>query len=164
MFKSLLAALSAPEPDPLNTDDCELALAALLVRLARADEAYTEEERERIGRVLVGRGFSAEDARALRKDAEELEAQAPDTVRFTRALKEKVPYGDRASILEALWEVALADGERDADEDALIRLTSKLLGITDVDSALARQRVEERHAALSENAPSTGQTKGPWGA
>ncbi|WP_406720486.1 TerB family tellurite resistance protein [Thioclava litoralis] len=145
MFKSLLAALSAPDPDPLNTEDCELALAALLVRLARADETYSEAERERIHRVLIGRGLDAKAALELRHAAEDLEAQAPDTVRFTRALKDKVPYGDRSAILEALWEVALADGARDADEDALIRLTSKLLGITDVDSALARQRVEKRH-------------------
>ena len=35
-----------------------------------------------------------------------------------------------------------ADGERDAEEDALLRLVSNLLGINDRDSALARQRVD----------------------
>jgi uncharacterized tellurite resistance protein B-like protein len=44
-------------------------------------------------------------------------------------------------ILQALWAVALADGNRDADEDALIRLVTRLLGISDKDSAIARQRV-----------------------
>ena len=77
----------------------------------------------------------------MRADAEQLESEAPDTVRFTRAIKDSVPYEHRTAVIEALWEVALADGERDADEDALIRMASNFLGISDRDSALARQKV-----------------------
>jgi uncharacterized tellurite resistance protein B-like protein len=46
----------------------------------------------------------------LRAEAEALEAEAPDTVRFTRALKEAVALEDRADLMVALWSVALADG------------------------------------------------------
>ena len=42
--------------------------------------------------------------------------------------------------LRALWQVVLADGARDAEEDALMRLLASLLGVNDRDSALARQR------------------------
>ncbi|MCR9113843.1 MAG: TerB family tellurite resistance protein, partial [Rhodobacteraceae bacterium] len=77
----------------------------------------------------------------LRAKAERLEEEAPDTVRFTRAIKEAVIYDDRLGVVEALWQVALADGERDAGEDALIRLAANLLGVNDRDSALARQKV-----------------------
>ena len=73
-------------------------------------------------------------------EAEALEAEAPDTVRFTRALKEAVPLEDRAALVEAMWSVALADGARDAEEDQLMRLVANLLGLGDRDSALARQR------------------------
>jgi tellurite resistance protein len=38
--------------------------------------------------------------------------------------------------------VALADGLRDAEEDRLMRLVASLLGLTDVESALARQKAE----------------------
>ena len=44
-------------------------------------------------------------------------------------------------MIEALWEVVLADGERAKEEDALLRLVSNLLGVTDQESARARQRV-----------------------
>jgi uncharacterized tellurite resistance protein B-like protein len=115
------------------------------VRLARSDEHYDEEEKIRIDRVLAQRnGLSGFEATEMRKRAEEVEAGAPDTVRFTRALKDKVAYEDRTGVIEALWDVALADGVRDAHEDALIRLAAKLLGVNDVDSARARQRVEAR--------------------
>ncbi|MBT6097182.1 MAG: TerB family tellurite resistance protein, partial [Marinovum sp.] len=73
-------------------------------------------------------------------DGETLEQEAPDTVRFTRAIKDAVPYDDRTAVIEALWQIALADGDRDDDEDALLRLVAKLLGISDVDNAAARQR------------------------
>ena len=67
----------------------------------------------------------------------------PDTVRFTRAIKDAVPYEAPAAVVESLWQVALADGARDAGEDALIRLAVKFPGINDRDSALARQRVQK---------------------
>ena len=47
---------------------------------------------------------------------EDLEVQAPDTVRFTRALKAAVPLEDRVDLLQALWSVAISDGDRNADE------------------------------------------------
>ena len=72
--------------------------------------------------------------------AEALEAEAPDTVRFTRAIKEEVPYEERFNVVRALWQVVLADGARDAEEDALMRLLASLLGVNDRDSALARQQ------------------------
>lgn len=143
MFKFLTNLLAAPHPTPLTADDAELALAALLVRLARADDEYDESEHIRIERVLTARrGLGHEEARALRARAEQLETEAPDTVRFTRALKEKIAYEDRIGVIEALWEVALADATRSAEEDALIRLAAQLLGVNDRDSALARRRVE----------------------
>ncbi|WP_274963075.1 TerB family tellurite resistance protein, partial [Thioclava electrotropha] len=80
--------LNDPAPDPMEGADRELALGALLVRLARSDENYTEEEKTRIDRVLAQRnGLSGFEATEMRKRAEEVEAGAPDTVRFTRALK-----------------------------------------------------------------------------
>lgn len=147
MLRTLLARLVAPSPEPLTAPDAELALAALLVRLARADDSYDEAEKIRIDRVLATRqGLDLSQATALRHEAETVESDAPDTVRFTRALKDMIAYEDRAGIVEAMWEVALADGTRDAAEDALIRLAANLLGVNDRDSALARQRVEARLA------------------
>ncbi|MDF2141656.1 TerB family tellurite resistance protein [Paenirhodobacter sp. CAU 1674] len=143
MIKALLSLLAAPQPEPLTADDAELALAALLVRLARADHHFDAAEKARIDRILATRGdLSPAQAEALRQRAEEVEAEAPDTVRFTRALKDRVPHENRISVIEAMWEVALADGSREAEEEALIRLAANLLGINDRDSALARQRVQ----------------------
>ncbi len=145
MFAELLSRLTAPDPRPLPSADARLALAALLVRIARSDGSYEAAEVRRIDRVLSSRyGIDAAAAADLRERAEAMEAEAPDTVRFTRAIKDAVPYEDRESVIEGLWDVVLADGVRDADEDALLRLVANLLGVNDRDSNLARQRVEAR--------------------
>ena len=148
MIADLLRRLVAPDPAPLPFADARLALAALLVRIARADGSYDAIEIARIDALLAHRyALGAAEAAALRLDAEELEAEAPDTVRFTRAIKEAVPYDDREKVVEALWEIVLADGARDHEEDALLRLVAPMLGVNDRDSNLARKRVEDRRRA-----------------
>lgn len=143
MFADFLRHLTAPEPEPLPDADARLALTALLVRVARSDGQYDQSERDRIDRIAATRyGLSPFEASRLRSDAETLESEAPDTVRFTRAIKDAVTYEERIKVIEALWQVVLADGVREAEEDSLLRLVANLLGIGDRDSALARKRIE----------------------
>lgn len=141
MFGDFLNRLIRPDPTPLADDDARLALTALLVRIARADHDYAAAEIARIDRITATRyGLGPFEAVALRGRAEQLETEAPDTVRFTRAIKDAVPYEDRRAVVQAAWSVVLADGERAKEEDALLRLVSNLLGVSDVDSARARQQ------------------------
>lgn len=147
MFETLLRRLVRPMPAPLPEPDARLALAALLVRAARINGDYAAVQVDRIARVLACRyALAPEAARRLRDEAEILESEAPDTVRFTRAIKAATDYEDRAAELEALWEVILSDGARDHEETGFMRLVADLLGFSDRDSALARQRVEARLA------------------
>lgn len=147
MLSDLIRRLTTTDPEPMPDADARLALTALLVRLARADETYEQAERDRIDRTVATRyGLAPDEARQLRQEAEAVEAEAPDTVRFTRAIKDGVPYEDRIGVIEALWEVVLADGRRDEGEDALMRQIAPLLGVNDRDSNMARRRIEDRRA------------------
>ena len=138
---NFLDALFGPAPTRLPAPDERLALAALLVRVARADGFASGQELSRIDCILASRfSLTPAAAMALRREAETAETIAPDTVRFTRALKEAVALENRSALVEALWTVALADGQRDAEEDRLLRLVTSLLGLTDVESAIARKR------------------------
>ncbi|WP_307534528.1 TerB family tellurite resistance protein [Paracoccus sp. PAMC 22219] len=140
----LLTRLMGDTAGPIDSGDAELAIAALLVRVARADDHYDQAERDRIEQVLSRRGLTAPEAAARRAQAEALEAEASDTVRFTRQIKDRIALEDRRAVLAGLWEVALADHNRGADEDSLIRLVSSLLGMTDRESAQIRQQVLAR--------------------
>jgi uncharacterized tellurite resistance protein B-like protein len=142
MFADFLRRLTAPAPAPFPDTDARLALTALLVRVAKADAHYAVEEIRRIDRIIATRyGLNPVEAAQLRGRAEDLEHEAPDTVRFTRAIKDAIPFEERLAVIEALWEVVLADGEREEHEMALLRLIAPMLGISDQDSAHARRRV-----------------------
>lgn len=130
-------------PERLTAEDQKVALAALLVRVAVADHEYDTREKAAIEAALAAQfSLASDDAATLRGEGESLERDAPDTVRFTRVLKDAVAYEDREALAEALWHVALADGERAAEENAFLRQVVALLGISDQASGLARQRVE----------------------
>lgn len=142
MIADLIRRLTEVSATPLLPTDGHLAYAALMVRLARSDDHYTDRERSRIDRLLSEHyGLAPAAAAALRAEAEIAEATAPDTVQFTRLIKQAVPYEDRTGVVEALWRVATTDGI-DADERAFLRLVANLLGVSDQDSGLARQRAE----------------------
>ena len=138
MFASLFSSKSYDSARDISASE---AMAALMVRIAKSDDEYSAAEIARIDSVLgLLYKLTADQAANLRQTAEALEAEAPDTVRFTRAIKEEVPYEERFNVVRALWQVVLADEARDAEEDALMRLLASLLGVNDRDSALARQR------------------------
>tara|TARA_R110002124_G_scaffold47901_2_gene141870 strand:- start:1653 stop:2099 length:447 start_codon:yes stop_codon:yes gene_type:complete len=148
MFGDFIKRLTQPDPAPMQNVDARLALTALLVRVGRSDNDYAAAEVQLIEQIAQDRyGLTPEAATELRVNAEELETQAPDTVRFTRAIKDAVAYDDRLAVIEALWKVVLADGTRTDEENALLRLVTSLLGIEDKDSAMARQRVADEMQA-----------------
>jgi uncharacterized tellurite resistance protein B-like protein len=137
MFSNLFSRKLLDGTDEVSESQ---AMAALMVRIAKSDDDYAIAECERIDAILsILYGLSLVEASSLRSKAETLEADAPDTVRFTRAIKDAVPYEGRFDVVRALWQVVLADGERDHEEDALMRLLASLLGVNDRDSALARK-------------------------
>ncbi|MGB0506910.1 MAG: TerB family tellurite resistance protein [Pikeienuella sp.] len=122
-------------------EDTALALAALMVRLARSDGAYEADEKAAIEAALDARYGNAADLLAR---AEKAEADALDSHQFTRLVKDAVAHEDRGALLEDLWSVVLADGERDKHEDALMRQFASLLHVSDREAAEARQRVLAR--------------------
>jgi uncharacterized tellurite resistance protein B-like protein len=141
MLADLIRRLAGPPTrEPLAPEDARMALAALMVRLARSDGSYATEEQRRIDALLSEHyRLAPAEAAQVRAEAELAEARAQDTVQFTRLIKQAVPYEERTGIVESLWRVAAAGGIN-ADERGLMRLVADLLGVADQDSGLARQR------------------------
>ncbi len=143
MLDKLRALLAGREENRTGEEpaDLPLAVAALLVEAARADETYAEEEKTIIDAAL-GEKFSLtpEAARDLRSRAEAAQAEAFDLHQFTKQAK-TMPHGEKIALIETLWRVVLSDAERDQYEDALIRRICGLIYIDDRESGEARQRI-----------------------
>jgi uncharacterized tellurite resistance protein B-like protein len=127
----------------LQPADARLAIASVLVMAARADDHYEAAEEAMIDRTLMARfKLSPAEAKGLREQGEEAEAEAIDIYQFTRAIKDAIPHDDRLAVVEELWRVILTDGVRDPHEDSLMRQIVDRLGLSPMDSALARQKVQ----------------------
>ena len=141
MLKNILKIFNAETPVILEHNDARLAITALMIRVARSDNDFSEAEFLNIKKLASQRfELNMEETDKLIKEARAIEEQAPDTVRFTKSIKEAVAFEDRSSLVEDLWAIVLTDNYRDANEDALIRTVVSLLGVSDQESALARQR------------------------
>ncbi len=145
MLADLLRRISGrSDESPLPAEDARIAVAALLVIAAHADHEYADAERTQIERVLAARyGLNAEAAKRLREEGEAAEQASMDLYKFTSLIKTAIPYEERASVLEALWRVVLADGEREAHEETLMRRVTDLLGLDPRESVHARQRAQQ---------------------
>lgn len=144
MLDALIKRLLRPaEEAPADHQEAErIAIAAILVEAARADGVYLDSEREMIDQILADRyGLEPAAAAALRTAGEAEHDEAMDIVRFTRVLKDTIPFEDRVEVIEAVWRVIYADNDRESHEANLVRRLCGLLYVPDRDAGLARQRV-----------------------
>jgi len=138
MFERLFPR-RAPEPQPLPQPNAQLALGALLVRVAFADEQYRAAEIGQIDRILAQTfDLNPIDAAKLRAICEKLERDAPGTPEFAAILRQEVDYADRKALGDAMWSVALADGHRHEQEEIQLTAIETALGLTDLDIQAAR--------------------------
>lgn len=138
LFGKLAAFLTPPQEAAAPAHDpIALAMAALMVRLARADGEFDPDERAAILAALDARFGEGE---ALLSAAEKAEENAIDHHQFTRVVKAAYAPEERGALLEELWSVVFADGARDDGESALMRQFGSLLHVSDQEIAKARQR------------------------
>lgn len=127
------------EDEPRAT---ELAAAALMVQAALSDGVYADVEETAILQALQsGFGLAEDEAKRILDKAEDLAEAALDHYQFTKVIKE-LPKEERIRFMTELWRVALADGEKDAHEDALLRRLAPLLALSDRERAEARQAAQ----------------------
>lgn len=144
-FKGLFGANASTAP--VRDLDPHLAATALMVDAALADGVYANLESDRIAMILLESfNFEADKVDAMLEKAEEIADGATDTYAMTSRAK-TLPTSERLAIIEGLYLISLADGERCAFEDAYIRNVASLLHIDDVSRAKARQSAEAKHAA-----------------
>ena len=112
----------------------DVAIAALLVELSRADFSESAKETDAIRQLLARRfGLTEQAAEELISRAVQRADRAVSLHEFTHRLNTELPEADKLSIVEMLWQVSHADGHIDAHEEHLIRRVAGLLHISDRD-------------------------------
>jgi len=144
------------QPREFADNDYRLAAVALLVHAAGIDGDVSQRERDKL-HTIVQRRFDLDDKLAdeLIDRATAAEHEAVDLYHFTKLLNRVLDEEGRAKIIEMMWEIVYADGERDELEDNLLWRAADLLGVS------PRERIELRQRIAKESDGETGkQTDG----
>jgi uncharacterized tellurite resistance protein B-like protein len=146
MIEQIRAWFTGEPSEPAEPRDrLQLALCALLIEAAEADDHFDTKEREVIAGLLEQR-FNLSPARAavLIAAGERAAENAAELFHFTRIINERLSPQERIELIEMLWEVAYADGALDEFEDSLLRRIGGLIYISDRERGMARRRVLQR--------------------
>jgi uncharacterized tellurite resistance protein B-like protein len=143
-FKKFIAEFVDGEKHPAQfaDDDYRLAAAAMLVHAAAIDGEMSQSERDELHAVIKQR-FDLDDVATddLIAKATAAEHEAVDLYHFTHLLNRALDEAGRARIVEMMWQIVYADGQRDELEDNLIWRAADLLGVSPQERIALRQRV-----------------------
>ena len=145
-LKNIIASLVGDaRPQKFENEDCQLATAALLTRVATVDSEMSECRREKL-RSLLKAHFGLDDPAVaqLMRDAAEAARSAVDLYHFTRDLSGVLDDGGRQRAVKMMWQVVYADGRANEFESNIIWRTADLLGVS------SRQRIELRQLVAAD--------------
>ena len=146
MLKSLFETLFSEKIDENQGNTRELASAALLVEVARADFEITPEELARLIDLLATTfDMSPEDVELVTQQANDQVENAVSLHDFTRVINEHCSPEERNELVGLMWDVAAADGDLSKYEDHLIRRVADLLYVPH------QEFIRLKHQALTGN-------------
>ena len=126
-------------------DELELATAALMMEVARADFEQSEEERSLMLQKLGARlKLTDEAVTGLLLLAQDASEEAHDLYSFTSIINERFTYPEKKQLVVNLWEIALADAHIAPQEDHIIRRIAGLLSVDHSDVIHARAKARDQ--------------------
>ena len=122
----------------------QVATAALLIEIAKADGDFSDEERERIID-LMKKDFELDDY--LVADLLELsEKKVQDSIsvyEFSKIINESFTRQEKIELLKNLWRIVYVDGKLDSHEDQLIKIIGSTLNLEHKDIIGAKLFVKQ---------------------
>jgi uncharacterized tellurite resistance protein B-like protein len=154
MFASLKAFIASLAEDArpqnqLESKDCRIAAAALLIRVATVEREMSQARRTKLHAVLKS-GFGLDDlaTAALIDTAAAAEQSATDLYHFTRRLNAELDQEGRRRIVGMMWEVAYLDERVNEFASNIIWRAADLLGVPSRERIELRRRIAADRAAL----------------
>ena len=137
-------SIEAPTVDDAP-HELELATAALMMEVARADFEQSEEERSLMLQKLGARlKLTDEAVTGLLLLAQDASEEAHDLYSFTSIINDRFTYPEKKQLVVNLWEIALADAHIDPQEDHIIRRIAGLLSVDHSDVIHARAKARDQ--------------------
>ncbi len=146
-MKKILLKFLTIETASVSVVDIEHALrvatAVLLIEVVRADFRVEPAERQRL-RDLLRQHFelSEDELDALLEQAESDADRLTSLHQITRLLNENYDHAMKLRVVELMWQMVFADGEKDHYEEHLLRKVADLLYVSHSEFIQARHKAE----------------------
>ena len=128
---------------PESDHALQLATAALLIEITRADFHVEDSERVAVDEAIIDLfGLSEAEARELARLAELEVKESASLFEFTSLVDRHFSQEQKIQVVEMLWRVVFADGSKDKYEEYTVRKIADLLHVSHRDFIKARHRVE----------------------
>jgi uncharacterized tellurite resistance protein B-like protein len=149
-FFSNHIALSSDAQDPPGVEPVQLATAALLLEVSRADSTIDDLEQD-LCVALLKKQFQLPAAQldTLIKLAQQQTEQAISLYPFTRLINNNYSPQQKSLLIFNLWQVALSDGYLDKYEDHLIRKVADLIHVSHSEFIRTKLAAIDANAAMS---------------
>jgi uncharacterized tellurite resistance protein B-like protein len=122
----------------------QLATAALMFEMLRADDDEHPDERHALERALQKSfALSESETRQLAQLAEREADESVSLYQFTGLINRHFTPNEKIRVVEMLWQVAYADGSLDRYEEALVRKVAELIHVPHREFMQAKHRVLE---------------------
>ncbi len=122
----------------------QLATAALLIEITRADYHVEDTERLAVDLAITGMfDLSEQEARELSRLAELEVRESASLFEFTSLVDRHFTLEQKIQVVEMLWRVVFADGSKDKYEEYMVRKIADLIHVSHRDFIKARHRVED---------------------
>jgi len=122
----------------------DLATAVLMIEVSMADFSQNEQELVSIRELLLAHlSLSEEEVDTLLQNAHEEADRLVSLQHITRLMNEQLDQSAKVRVIELMWLVAYADGEKHHYEEHLLRQVADLLYVSHADFIQARHRAEE---------------------
>jgi uncharacterized tellurite resistance protein B-like protein len=155
-------ALSAPEQRDDQSLTLELASAALLCEVMRADYDQSDVERAALKQMLMARyRLDEQDVSQLMALAEAEVDDAVDHYQFVSLIKQHYDYDQRLELVNLMWELAWADGSLDPLEEHRIRRLADLLYVSHSDFIRSKLSHSPDESAIHRNTHGKGAPRRP---
>ncbi|OGW39489.1 MAG: hypothetical protein A2Y97_08155 [Nitrospirae bacterium RBG_13_39_12] len=132
--------------DAVSEHSLNVATAALLIEMMRADAKASDEEHSTITKLIRTKfKLTGDETNTLIKLAEDKIWKSTGYYEFTSLINKEFTYEQKIKVIEHLWEVAFADKNIDKYEEHMVRKISDLIYVEHKDFINAKIRVRDRH-------------------
>jgi uncharacterized tellurite resistance protein B-like protein len=135
---------SQESPEKVSEHALQIATAALLIEMMRADTEITEDEQQTITATIKSKfKLTDQETNELLLLAEEEIWESTGYFEFTSLMNRGFSYEEKIKVIEHLWDIAYADAILDKHEEYMVRKIAGLIHVSHRDFIEAKLRAKK---------------------